>query len=97
MEKMSKILRKRSEKFKTVGLSFALISAMAQASLGSENNENVALQGVEISESADDGYRAKTSEVGKTNTPILEIPQTVNVVTQQQLKDKKPETLAESL
>lgn len=58
---------------------------------------DVALQGVEISESADDGYRAKTSEVGKTNTPILEIPQTVNVVTQQQLKDKKPETLAESL
>ena len=58
---------------------------------------DVALQGVEISESADDGYRAKTSEVGKTNTPILEIPQTVNVVTQQQIKDKKPETLAESL
>ena len=58
---------------------------------------DVALQGVEISESADDGYRAKTSEIGKTNTPILEIPQTVNVVTQQQLKDKKPETLAESL
>ena len=50
---------------------------------------NVVLQGVEISESADDGYRAKTSEVGKTSTPILEIPQTVNVVTQQQLKDKK--------
>jgi len=58
---------------------------------------DVALQGVEVSERADDGYRAKTSEVGKTNTPILEIPQTVNVVTQQQLKDKKPETLAESL
>ncbi|WP_314990767.1 TonB-dependent receptor plug domain-containing protein [uncultured Campylobacter sp.] len=94
---MSKILRKRSAKFKTVGLSFALISAMAQASLGSENNENVELQGVEITESADDGYRAKTSEVGKTNTPILEIPQTVNVVTQQQLRDKKPETLAEAL
>ena len=58
---------------------------------------DVALQGVEISERADDGYRAKTSEVGKTNTPILEIPQTVNVVTQQQLRDKKPETLAEAL
>ena len=58
---------------------------------------DVALQGVEVSESADDGYRAKTSEIGKSNTPILEIPQTVNVVTQQQLKDKKPETLAESL
>lgn len=58
---------------------------------------DVKLEGVEVTESADDGYRAKTSEVGKTTTPILEIPQTVNVVTQQQLKDKKPETLAESL
>ena len=90
---MSKILSKRSAKFKTVGLSFALISAMAQASLGSENNENVALQGVEITESADDGYRAKTSEVGKTNTPILEIPQTVNVVTQKVLQDKNAQNL----
>nr|WP_314787750.1 TonB-dependent siderophore receptor [uncultured Campylobacter sp.] len=58
---------------------------------------DVALQGVEISESADDGYRAKTSEVGKTNTPILEIPQTVNVVTQQQLRDKKAQNLTEAL
>ena len=58
---------------------------------------DVKLEGVEVTESADDGYRAKTSEVGKTTTPILEIPQTVNVVTQQQIKDKKPESLAESL
>ena len=61
------------------------------------NGADVNLEGVSVEDSADDGYRATTSEVGKTNTPILEIPQTVNVVTTQQLKDKKPETLAESL
>ncbi|WP_103630198.1 TonB-dependent siderophore receptor [Campylobacter concisus] len=61
------------------------------------NGADVNLEGVSVEDSADDGYRATTSEVGKTNTPILEIPQTVNVVTQQQLKDKKPESLAESL
>ncbi|MFC2747497.1 MAG: TonB-dependent siderophore receptor [Campylobacter concisus] len=61
------------------------------------NATDVSLDGISVEDSADDGYRATTSEVGKTNTPILEIPQTVNVVTQQQLKDKKPETLAESL
>ena len=61
------------------------------------NGADVNLEGVSVEDSADDGYRATTSEVGKTNTPILEIPQTVNVVTAQQLKDKKPETLAESL
>ncbi|MCD8213910.1 MAG: TonB-dependent receptor [Campylobacter sp.] len=58
---------------------------------------DVSLEGIEISESVDDGYRATSSEIGKTSTPILEIPQTVNVVTSQQIKDKKPETLAESL
>ena len=61
------------------------------------NGADVNLEGVSVEDSADDGYRATTSEVGKTNTPILEIPQTVNVATAQQLKDKKPETLAESL
>ena len=61
------------------------------------NGADVNLEGVSVEDSADDGYRATTSEVGKTNTPILEIPQTVNVVTAQQLKDKKPETLAQSL
>lgn len=61
------------------------------------NGADVNLEGVSVEDSADDGYRATTSEVGKTNTPILEIPQTVNVVTAQQLKDKKPEDLAESL
>ncbi|OJJ27709.1 TonB-dependent siderophore receptor [Campylobacter concisus] len=76
-------------KFRTSAVLCFAISAL--------NATDVSLDGINIEDSADDGYRATTSEVGKTNTPILEIPQTVNVVTQQQLKDKKPETLAESL
>ena len=58
---------------------------------------DVKLEGVEVTDSADDGYRAKTSEVGKTTTPIIEIPQMVNVVTTQQLKDKKTQNLTEAL
>ncbi|WP_103618330.1 TonB-dependent siderophore receptor [Campylobacter concisus] len=73
------------------------ISAVLCFAVSALNATDVSLDGISIEDSADDGYRATTSEVGKTNTPILEIPQTVNVVTQQQLKDKKPETLAESL
>ncbi|WP_258031740.1 hypothetical protein [Campylobacter concisus] len=38
------------------------------------NGADVNLEGVSVEDSADDGYRATTSEVGKTNTPILEIP-----------------------
>ena len=73
------------------------ISAVLCFAISALNATDVSLDGISIEDSADDGYRATTSEVSKTNTPILEIPQTVNVVTQQQLKDKKPETLAESL
>ncbi len=73
------------------------ISAVLCFAISALNAADVSLDGISVEDSADDGYRATTSEVGKTNTPILEIPQTVNVVTQQQLKDKKPETLAESL
>ncbi len=73
------------------------ISAVLCFAISALNATDVSLDGISIEDSADDGYRATTSEVGKTNTPILEIPQIVNVVTQQQLKDKKPETLAESL
>ena len=73
------------------------ISAVLCFAISALNATDVSLDGISVEDSADDGYRATTSEVGKTNTPILEIPQTVNVVTQQQLKDKKPETIAESL
>ena len=38
------------------------------------NGADVNLEGVSVEDSADDGYRATTSEVGNTNPPILEIP-----------------------
>lgn len=64
------------------------ISIALCAAISALNGADVNLEGVSVEDSADDGYRATTSEVGKTNSPILEIPQTVNVVTTQQLKDK---------
>ena len=88
-------------KFKmSFGAALALFSfacAEQNAAANSASGEN--LGDIEVVEWAnnDDGYRAVRSEIGKTTKRILEIPQTVNVVTQQHLKDKKPETLAESL
>lgn len=78
-------------KYKLSLIVVSLISSQIYAADGA------VLGAVEVSESADDGYRAKISEIGKTTTPILEIPQTVNVVTTQQLEDKKPENLMEAL
>ena len=88
-------------KFKmSFGAALALFSfacAEQNAAANSASGEN--LGDIEVVERAnnDDGYRAIRSEIGKTTKRILEIPQTVNVVTQQHLKDKKPETLAEAL
>ncbi|WP_244509059.1 TonB-dependent siderophore receptor [Nitratireductor aquibiodomus] len=45
-----------------------------------------------------DGYIVQESRTGtKTDTPIVQIPQAISVVTQDQLEDQKPRTLNESL
>lgn len=69
--------------FKGSSLKKCTISIALCAAISALNGADVNLEGVSVEDSADDGYRATTSEVGKTNTPILEIPQTVNVVTTQ--------------
>ncbi len=45
-----------------------------------------------------DGYVAKTTRTAtKTETPVNEAPVTINTVTQQQLQDRLPQTLADAL
>ncbi|WJR66173.1 TonB-dependent siderophore receptor [Neorhizobium sp. CSC1952] len=45
-----------------------------------------------------DGYVAKSDRIGtKVDTPIVQIPQAISVVTQDQIEDQKPRTLNESL
>lgn len=45
-----------------------------------------------------DGYVATRAEVGtKTDTPLLKVPQTINVVTRKQLDDRRVQTLKEAL
>ncbi|GBD50696.1 TonB-dependent siderophore receptor [Methylopila sp. Yamaguchi] len=45
-----------------------------------------------------DGYVAKTTRTAtKTDTPVTEIPATVNTVTQKQLDDRRPQNLQEAL
>ncbi|WP_353644969.1 TonB-dependent siderophore receptor [Mesorhizobium sp. WSM2239] len=45
-----------------------------------------------------DGYVAKQDRIGtKVDTPIVQIPQAISVVTQDQIEDQKPRTLNEAL
>lgn len=45
-----------------------------------------------------DGYVGKSSATGaKTDTPFLQTPQSISTVTEQQLKDRNPQTLSDTL
>ena len=45
-----------------------------------------------------DGFVAKTTRTAtKTDTPVIETPQTISTVTQRQLLERKPQTLTEAL
>jgi iron complex outermembrane receptor protein len=61
------------------------------------------LERLEIESESDDilvqdGYVAKQDRIGtKVDTPIVEIPQAISVVTQDQIEDQKPRTLNEIL
>ncbi|MGN6098517.1 MAG: TonB-dependent siderophore receptor [Bosea sp. (in: a-proteobacteria)] len=47
---------------------------------------------------SNDGYVARTTRSAtKTDTPVIETPQTISTVTQRQLAERKPQTLTEAL
>lgn len=52
----------------------------------------------ETAQSPGKGFVARQSAAGtKTDTPIIETPQSISVVTQQQLDDQKPRGISEAL
>ena len=52
----------------------------------------------ETAKSPGKGFVAKQSSAGtKTDTPIIETPQSISVITQQQLEDQRPRGLSEAL
>ncbi len=54
--------------------------------------------GASTAPGAVNGYVAKEGTAGtKTNTPLQEVPQSISTVTRQQLEDRKPQSLGESL
>jgi catecholate siderophore receptor len=79
-----------------VGLASALLSGTAIA----QQADQVALPEVTVgvSPKADKTYFVpRISSATRTNTPIINIPQSIDVVTQEQIKDRAAEGLAEAL
>ena len=80
----------------------AVISPLGSAQAQDTENTTMLDTIVVESESDDilvqDGYVAKQDRIGtKVDTPIVQIPQAISVVTQDQIEDQKPRSLNEAL
>ncbi|EIM30179.1 TonB-dependent siderophore receptor [Microvirga lotononidis] len=78
-------------------LLFLASAALAQDAI---QLETITVEGESTSEGGvtADGYVATRADVGtKTDTPLVKVPQTINVVTQEQLEDRNVQTLKEAL
>ncbi|MBK0062753.1 MULTISPECIES: TonB-dependent siderophore receptor [unclassified Acinetobacter] len=75
-----------------------LPSINSTASNSIKNNHQVAqLPVIQLSSEDKSSYAAKKVSIGKTEQSIKEIPQSVSVITQQQIKDQGFTTIAETL
>ncbi len=74
------------------------VPAVAAAQEAPTNLERIQVQSESDDILVQDGYVAKQDRIGtKVDTPIVEIPQAISVVTQDQIEDQKPRTLNETL
>ncbi len=71
--------------------------------MGQDTQGETVLETIVLEAESDDilvqeGYVGKMDRIGtKANTPLVEIPQSISVVTQDQIEDQKPRTLNEAL
>ena len=93
---ISRILTKASFFAGVIGF-LATASAYAQEEKITELNE-VEVNALKTAEQNEQTYQAQTSAIAtQTDTPLVEVPQTVNVVTKQKLEDRQPHSLDEAL
>ena len=76
--------------------SFLAISAMASPALADDSGEASDAAEPIVVTGARDTYRVpETSSATKTSTPILDVPQSISVVTSQQISDQNVRTIAD--
>jgi iron complex outermembrane receptor protein len=83
----------------TIGLvAFIPVQLSAQTTTSSQEEEVVELSPFEVSATRDVGYAALTS-IGatRTNTPIIDLPQSINIINQEFLNDAAPGELYDVL
>jgi TonB-dependent siderophore receptor len=80
------------------GALLALHTGCALSQEASAELETIVLEAESDAILVQEGYVGKSDRIGtKTDTPLVEIPQSVSVVTQDQIEDQRPRTLNEAL
>ncbi|WP_375679031.1 hypothetical protein [Rhizobium sp. T1470] len=87
------------------GLAIAhfLTPAAAQDAAGQQQDGATVLEDIIVNGGSGgviqaDGYVGKSSATGtKTDTPFIEVPQSISSVTEQQLKDRDPQSLLDTV
>ena len=85
-------------KFKLSLISTALLTAVSMSAYAEEKAESLEQINVEDTGIKQNGYQTTgTSVVSKAEVPVLDTPNTVNILSTQLLKDRKPESLIDAL
>jgi catecholate siderophore receptor len=79
-----------------LGTAVSLASLMV-ASAASAQEGGVALPTIDVTTGADSGYQATQQTITRLPTPLLDTPQTVNVVPQQVIQEQRAGTMEEAL
>ncbi|QEH45462.1 TonB-dependent siderophore receptor [Aggregatibacter actinomycetemcomitans] len=85
-------------KFKLSLISTALLTAVSMTAYAEEKSEKLEQINVEDTGIKQNGYQTTgTSVVSKAEVPVLDTPNTVNILSTQLLQDRKPDSLIDAL
>ena len=66
-----------------------------RAASAADEGEPTALPKIQVSVDEAEGYRADTAAATKTGTPLRDVPQSISVVTRQQIDDQNMQNIAD--
>ena len=96
--------RKTRRRMNAFTVLFAVASSIPPSALAAENGKTLRMPEVTVKASAlpndgaVDGYKAGTSRSStRTETPLIDVPQSISVVTQDQIRDQGIQSMREAM
>ena len=86
--------------YRLTHISLAIAGLLSSSLVWAETTDTATLENIEVRSkrlTMEQGYKAERSNITGVNTSILDTPYSIDVVTQKQLEDKKPDTLEDAV